>query len=64
MFKPAKTILAIATLFVSAAAFAGVETETDKNGVILAGHDAVAYFTDNRPVLGSANFTAVYDGAI
>lgn len=64
MFKPAKTILAIATLFISAAAFAGVETETDKNGVILAGHDAVAYFTDNRPVLGSANFTAVYEGAI
>ena len=64
MFKPAKAMLAIATLFISAAAFAGVETETDENGVILAGHDAVAYFTENSPVLGSAEFTSVYEGAI
>ncbi|MFK8017640.1 MAG: YHS domain-containing (seleno)protein [Gammaproteobacteria bacterium] len=45
-------------------AFAGTETQTDANDVILAGHDAVAYFTENRPVEGSAKFTATHDGAI
>ena len=44
--------------------FAGTETETDANDVILAGHDAVAYFTENRAVEGSAAFTATHDGAI
>ena len=51
-------------LLLASATFAGVETETDDNDVILAGHDAVAYFTENRPVLGKAEFTAVHDGAI
>lgn len=45
-------------------AFAGVDTQTDENGVILAGHDAVAYFTENKPVVGSADFTAIHNGAI
>ena len=45
-------------------AFAGVDTETDENDVILAGHDAVAYQTQNKAVLGSANYTAEYNGAI
>lgn len=48
----------------SAFAFAGVETYTDDNDVILAGHDAVAYFTENKPVLGSAEFTAQHGGAV
>ena len=43
---------------------AGPDTETDANGVILAGHDAVAYFTEGRPVTGKADYTAVYNGAI
>jgi YHS domain-containing protein len=30
----------------------------------LAGHDAVAYFTESKPVLGSAEFTSVYNDAI
>lgn len=57
----------LATLFaftLSLNAFAGIDTETDANGIILAGHDAVAYFTENQPVLGSAEFTAVHNGAI
>ena len=53
----------VATLF-AFQAFAGVDTETDENGVILAGHDAVAYFTQNQPVVGSAEFTTVHNGAI
>lgn len=59
-----KTLLGAALLSLSSMAFAGVDTETDENGVILAGHDAVAYFTQNKPVEGSAKFTAVYNDAI
>ena len=57
-------LAAIAALIFAASANAGVDTETDANNVILAGHDAVAYFTDNKPVLGNAEYTASYEGAI
>ena len=63
MYKTFK-LAALAALALTANAFAGVDTETDSNDVILAGHDAVAYFTENRPVLGSTEFTASYQGAI
>lgn len=52
------------TLIFSFNTFAGIDTETDENGIILAGHDAVAYFTENKPVLGTAEITAIYQGAI
>ena len=61
---PFKNLIAILALSVSAFASAGADTDTDANGVILAGHDAVAYFTDNKPVEGSAKFTAVHNDAI
>ena len=51
-------------LFLPLASFASVENGSDENDVILAGHDAVAYFTESKAVLGSANFTASYNGAI
>lgn len=35
----------------------------DKNGVILDGYDPVAFFTDNKPVLGSDTFQSTYRGA-
>ena len=54
----------VAALFFASAAFGGVDTETDENDVILAGHDAVAYFTENRPVLGKPEYTVAYEGAI
>ena len=57
------SILAV-SLIASGVTWAGVDTETDENGVILAGHDAVAYFTQGKPVLGNANFTAVHNDAI
>ena len=62
--RTSKTIGALAAILLANAAFGGVETGTDDNDVILAGHDAVAYFTENRPVLGKAEFTTVYEGAI
>jgi len=57
------SVLAV-SLIASGVTWAGVDTETDENGVILAGHDAVAYFTQGKPVLGKANFTAVHNDAI
>jgi YHS domain-containing protein len=35
----------------------------DETGVILQGYDAVAYFTDNKPVKGDPKFSARYNGA-
>jgi YHS domain-containing protein len=34
-----------------------------ENGLALRGHDAVAYFTEGRPVRGSAEFRHVWQGA-
>ena len=45
-------------------AFAGVDTETDDNGVILAGYDTVAYHTVGEPVKGKPDITAVHNDAI
>jgi len=59
-----KTLVTLAALLTSTLSFAGVDTETDKNSVILAGHDAVAYFTDNAAVEGYAGISAVHNGAI
>ncbi|MBE1299627.1 MAG: YHS domain-containing protein [Alteromonadaceae bacterium] len=59
-----KSLLAGLFLSLSSLAFAGVDTETDANDVILAGHDVVAYFTEGKPVLGKYKFTAVYNDAI
>jgi YHS domain-containing protein len=36
----------------------------DKNGVILDGYDPVAFFTDNKPMLGSDAFQSTYGGAV
>jgi YHS domain-containing protein len=35
----------------------------DKNGVILGGHDAVAYFTEHKPVKGNPAIKSTYAGA-
>ena len=64
LFTSFKTAIAVALIGISSIAHAGHDTETDQNGVILAGHDVIGYFTDGKPVLGSAKFTAVYNDAI
>lgn len=64
MKTKATLFAALTALVLSARVFAGVDTGTDANDVILAGHDAVAYFTEGRPVAGSAEFTVTYRGAI
>jgi YHS domain-containing protein len=61
---PLKTLLTLAGLLIGSLSFAGVDTEVDENGVILAGHDVVSYFTENAAVEGSSKFTAVHNEAI
>jgi YHS domain-containing protein len=41
----------------------GFLNNKDKDGVILQGYDAVAYFTENKAVMGMDKYTARYNGA-
>ena len=41
----------------------GYLVNVNTNGVIIEGYDPVAYFTDNQPVKGNAQFNARYEGA-
>lgn len=59
-----KSLVALTGLLISSISFAGIDVEVDDNSVILAGYDAVAYFTQNEAVEGSAKFTAVHNDAI
>lgn len=59
-----KNLFAVLALGFSAFSFAGSDTQTDANDVILAGHDAVAYFTEGKPVLGDPKYTAIHKDAI
>ncbi len=64
ILSPLKTLALLAAFSLSSISFAGVEVQTDENNVTLAGHDAVAYFTEHAPVEGDANISAVHNGAI
>lgn len=64
MRKTMTAWVTLVSLFTATINFADTTTGTDTNDVILAGHDAVAYFTDNKAVPGSAEYTVAYDGAI
>lgn len=61
------TIFVILCLFVTANTQAQKSTKyfnnLDANGVILDGYDAVAFFTDNKPVKGDPKFTFTYHDA-
>ena len=63
-FSTLRTLTAFIALVLASIVQAGPDTETDDNNVILAGHDAVAYFTQSKPVLGEAKYTAVHNDAI
>ena len=63
-YQATKTLFAVLLLSTSTLAHAGYDTETDSNGVILAGHDVVGYFNEGKPILGNAKYTAVYNDAI
>lgn len=64
VYHALKLLAAGALISLSSFSYAGHDTETDNNGVILAGHDVVGYFTQGKPVLGDAKYTAVYNDAI
>ena len=59
-----KLITTLLISILSFSAWAGFNTETDDNDVILAGHDAVAYHTMGKAVVGKAQFTATHDNAV
>ena len=59
-----RTMIAFLFTILSTALWAGVDTGTDANDVILAGYDTVAYHTEGKAVPGSTKFTAVYNDAI
>ncbi len=40
-----------------------VQVNTDERGLAIDGYDPVAYFTEGKPVLGSAAFSSKHDGA-
>ncbi|BBB30598.1 YHS domain-containing (seleno)protein [Neptunomonas japonica] len=64
ILAPLKTLALLAAFSISSISFAGVEVQTDENNVTLAGHDAVAYFTENAPVEGNSNISSIHNGAI
>ena len=57
----ALTLTLFAGLFANTTAFAGEFFE--KNGVAIQGYDAVAYFTDKKPVEGKKEFSFEYKGS-
>ena len=64
VLKTLSTFIGAITISLASVVYAGPDTETDANDVILAGHDAVAYSRVGKPVLGSPDYTVVYGGAI
>ncbi len=61
MKKLLVAFIAIAVL--STVAVAKDLLNVDSNGVAIQGYDPVAFFTDNRPVKGNAQFQSEYHGA-
>lgn len=57
----AVSLLSLLPLFLPASSWAGEYFE--KDGVALRGHDPVAYFKENKPVKGSADWKAEYQGS-
>lgn len=58
-------LLGLLSTFFAAAQPAGKSyfNNVDANGIILDGYDAVAFFTDNKPVKGNPAFSYTYEGA-
>ena len=56
--------LVAATLALPLAAQAKTLLNLDKTGLAIQGYDAVAFFTDNKPVKGKPEFPARHNGAL
>ena len=57
------SLLVAALVLGSTAAQAAPLVNVDRHGVALDGYDAVAFFTDHRPVKGNASFQSSQEGA-
>ena len=57
------TFISLLFLLVSTSLFAQEKAIFQKNGIAINGHDAVAYFTDNKAVEGSESFVFEWMGA-
>ena len=55
--------MAPAAAIFSRSAFASEPETFQANGLAIHGYDPVAYFTEGKPVMGSADYTADYKGA-
>ncbi|HSS95822.1 MAG TPA: YHS domain-containing (seleno)protein [Terriglobales bacterium] len=60
-----RLLLLILFVAVSTYSFAAMKTlvNVDKTGLGLKGYDPVAYFTENKPVMGNPQFVSTYNGA-
>jgi YHS domain-containing protein len=56
-------ILASLALGFTLTVHAAGESNVDSSGLALKGYDPVAYFTENKPARGKAEFTARHEGA-
>ena len=56
-------ILASLVLGFTLTVHAAGESSVDSSGLALKGYDPVAYFTENKPAKGKAEFTARHEGA-
>jgi YHS domain-containing protein len=56
-------VAAAAVLAISTASIARADEIYTTNGVAINGYDAVAYFSDHKPIKGSDKFTIAYKGA-
>jgi hypothetical protein len=60
-----KTTAVTAVLLASTTSFAAdIDANANVNDIAIKGYDTVAYFTMNKPVMGSHEFTATYKNAI
>ena len=53
----------VLTMMLISVAQAEFAVDVNADGVALKGHDPVAYFTDNKPVPGNADYSAEHNGA-
>jgi YHS domain-containing protein len=56
-------LAALAVAPATAGQAGGHLVNVNKDGVLVDGYDVVAYFTDGRPTMGSAQFASTFDGA-
>jgi len=63
--KLTKSTLAAATLMMSSFTFAAnIDMNADTNDIAIKGYDTVSYFTNGKPLEGSAKYSATYKNAI